>query len=57
MDNVESASNSLVRKLSKVRGRVREGREKGEGVKGEERGGEVRTENCEGAHDRSEGGV
>ena len=46
MDNVESASNSLVRKLSKVRGGVREGREKGEGVRDEERGGEVKIENC-----------
>ena len=46
MDNVESASNSLVRKLSKVRGGVREGREKGEGVRDGERGGEVKIENC-----------
>ena len=50
MDNVESASNSLVRKLSKVRGGVSEGREKGEGMRDEERGGEVKIENCEGVH-------
>ena len=46
MDNVESASNSLVRKLSRVRGGVSEGREKGEGMRDEERGGEVKIENC-----------